>query len=69
MTTTETDEAPAPNQVAVPSGAPAPAAAEGAQPAGRPAPSAALVEGTDQFEVLRLPRSRTSPLPPAEPTE
>lgn len=29
-------------------------------------PSPALVEGTDQFEVLRLPRSRTSPLPPAE---
>ncbi|MET8259905.1 efflux RND transporter permease subunit [Micromonospora sp. NPDC005205] len=68
-TTTETDEAPAPNQVAVPSGAPAPVATEGVQPAGRPAPSAALVEGTDQFEVLRLPRSRTSPLPPAEPTE
>ncbi|MFE9916827.1 efflux RND transporter permease subunit [Micromonospora sp. NPDC005553] len=68
-TTTETDEAPAPNQVAVPSGAPAPVATEGVQPAARPAPSAALVEGTDQFEVLRLPRSRTSPLPPAEPTE
>ncbi|NJP32188.1 efflux RND transporter permease subunit [Micromonospora thermarum] len=32
----------------------------------RPAPSAALVDGTDQFEVLRLPRSRTSPLPPTE---
>ncbi|WP_433354439.1 efflux RND transporter permease subunit [Micromonospora saelicesensis] len=69
VTTTETDEVPAPNQVAVPSGTPAPVAAEGVQPAGRPAPSAALVEGTDQFEVLRLPRSRTSPLPPAEPTE
>ncbi|MEW2428129.1 efflux RND transporter permease subunit [Micromonospora sp. NPDC047644] len=68
-TTTETDEASAPNQVAVPSDAPAPVAAEGVQPAARPAPSAALVEGTDQFEVLRLPRSRTSPLPPAEPTE
>ncbi|MFG3640540.1 efflux RND transporter permease subunit [Micromonospora sp. NPDC047762] len=68
-TTTEADEAPAPNQVAVPSGAPAPVATEGVQPAARPAPSAALVEGTDQFEVLRLPRSRTSPLPPAEPTE
>ncbi|MFC4021699.1 efflux RND transporter permease subunit [Micromonospora sp. GCM10011542] len=56
------------NQIAVPAGAPA--RAEGAQaPAERPAPSAALVDGTDQFEVLRLPRSRTSPLPPAEPTE
>lgn len=32
----------------------------------RPAPSPALVDGTDQFEVLRLPRSRTSPLPPTE---
>lgn len=65
----DTDEAAAPNQVAVPSAAPVPAAAGGAQPAGRPAPSGALVEGTDQFEVLRLPRSRTSPLPPSEPTE
>ncbi|WBB66698.1 efflux RND transporter permease subunit [Micromonospora sp. WMMD812] len=37
-----------------------------AEPAARPAPSAALVDGTDQFEVLRLPRSRTSPLPPTE---
>ncbi|MGW3794549.1 efflux RND transporter permease subunit, partial [Micromonospora arida] len=36
VTTTETDEVPAPNQVAVPSGAPAPVAAEGVQPAGRP---------------------------------
>ncbi|WP_446216677.1 efflux RND transporter permease subunit [Micromonospora sp. IBHARD004] len=30
----------------------------------RPAPSAALIDGTDQFEVLRLPKSRRSPLPP-----
>ncbi|MFF0255385.1 efflux RND transporter permease subunit [Micromonospora zamorensis] len=67
--TADTDEAAAPNQVAVPSAAPVPMAAGGAQPAGRPAPSGALVEGTDQFEVLRLPRSRTSPLPPSEPTE
>ncbi|MEV1144134.1 efflux RND transporter permease subunit [Micromonospora sp. NPDC049799] len=35
-------------------------------PGPRPAPSGALVDGTDQFEVLRLPRSRTSPLPPTE---
>ncbi|MEH0844307.1 efflux RND transporter permease subunit [Micromonospora sp. CPCC 205711] len=33
---------------------------------GRPAPSAALLDGTDQFEVLRLPKSRRSPLPPTE---
>ncbi|MEU5724049.1 efflux RND transporter permease subunit [Micromonospora sp. NPDC047738] len=32
----------------------------------RPAPSAALLDGTDQFEVLRLPKSRRSPLPPAD---
>ncbi|MFR9779078.1 efflux RND transporter permease subunit [Micromonospora sp. MS34] len=37
-----------------------------AGPPARPVPSAALVDGTDQFEVLRLPRSRRSPLPPAE---
>ncbi|SCF10377.1 efflux RND transporter permease subunit [Micromonospora mirobrigensis] len=35
-------------------------------PAQRSAPSAALVDGTDQFEVLRLPRSRRSPLPPTD---
>ena len=35
-------------------------------PAPRPAPSAALIDGTDQFEVLRLPKSRRSPLPPPE---
>ena len=43
-----------------------PGAAEGRRRPGRPAPSAALVDGTDQFEVLRLPKSRTSPLPPTE---
>ncbi|PZG01237.1 efflux RND transporter permease subunit [Micromonospora deserti] len=36
------------------------------EPARRPAPSAALLDGTDQFEVLRLPKTRTSPLPPGE---
>ena len=47
-----------------------PDAGRGAQtPPARPAPSAALVDGTDQFEVLRLPKSRTSPLPPTESTE
>ncbi|MGC1213574.1 MAG: efflux RND transporter permease subunit [Micromonospora sp.] len=35
-------------------------------PSPRPAPSAALIDGTDQFEVLRLPKSRRSPLPPTE---
>ncbi|MEH1013884.1 efflux RND transporter permease subunit [Micromonospora sp. CPCC 206060] len=36
-------------------------------PAGAaPTPSAALIGGTDQFEVLRLPKSRQSPLPPQE---
>ncbi|MEU1684164.1 efflux RND transporter permease subunit [Micromonospora sp. NPDC005707] len=37
-----------------------------AEPPARPAPSAALIDGTDQFEVLRLPKSRQSPLPPTE---
>ncbi len=32
----------------------------------RPATSGALVDDTNQFEVLRLPKSRQSPLPPAE---
>jgi HAE1 family hydrophobic/amphiphilic exporter-1 len=32
-----------------------------------PAPSGALLAGTDQFEVLRLPRTRRSPLPAPEP--
>ncbi|MFK3984886.1 efflux RND transporter permease subunit [Micromonospora sp. NPDC050397] len=36
----------------------------GTEPA--PRPSGALVDGTDQFEVLRLPRTKRSPLPPAE---
>ncbi|MEO3778782.1 efflux RND transporter permease subunit [Micromonospora sp. B11E3] len=38
----------------------------GAAASARTAPSRALVDGTDQFEVLRLPRSRQSPLPPTE---
>ncbi|ASW57944.1 efflux RND transporter permease subunit [Plantactinospora sp. KBS50] len=33
----------------------------------RPAPSGALVDGTDQFEVLRLPKSRNSPTQPPNP--
>ncbi|MEU4770675.1 efflux RND transporter permease subunit [Micromonospora sp. NPDC023644] len=58
---------PAAEPVAVPAGVPSTAGAEGADaPASRPAPSGALVDGTDQFEVLRLPKSRRSPLPPTE---
>jgi HAE1 family hydrophobic/amphiphilic exporter-1 len=45
-------------------GSPVPASAGFASD--RPAPSGALIDGTDQFEVLRLPRSRRSPLPPPE---
>ncbi|MEU8051768.1 efflux RND transporter permease subunit [Micromonospora haikouensis] len=51
-----TGDGPAPADEPVPAAAPAAPA--------RPAPSAALVDGTDQFEVLRLPKSRQSPLPP-----
>ncbi|MEU4479984.1 efflux RND transporter permease subunit [Micromonospora sp. NPDC023966] len=47
-------------------GGPAEAAAPVAEPPARPVPSAALVDGTDQFEVLRLPKTRRSPLPPGE---
>jgi HAE1 family hydrophobic/amphiphilic exporter-1 len=46
-------------------GGPGSAASTGAGPG--PAPSGALLAGTDQFEVLRLPRSRRSPLPAPEP--
>ncbi|MGK5440955.1 efflux RND transporter permease subunit [Micromonospora sp. URMC 105] len=49
--------------------APVPVTAGGtrtAEPATHPAPSAALLDGTDQFEVLRLPKSRRSPLPPTD---
>ncbi|MFE9688184.1 efflux RND transporter permease subunit [Micromonospora sp. NPDC005806] len=42
------------------------AGAETAEPSARPVPSPALVDGTDQFEVLRLPKGRRSPLPPSE---
>ncbi|TDB73575.1 efflux RND transporter permease subunit [Micromonospora sp. KC723] len=47
----------------VPAGGPPADAGTESAPANR-APSAALMDGTDQFEVLRLPRSRKSPLPP-----
>ncbi|MFI2646241.1 efflux RND transporter permease subunit [Micromonospora fulviviridis] len=57
-------EPPAPVPVTV-GGAERPAGSADGPPA-RPAPSAALVDGTDQFEVLRLPKSRRSPLPPTE---
>ncbi|MFI5842894.1 efflux RND transporter permease subunit [Catenuloplanes sp. NPDC051500] len=58
----------------VPAGAPAPSSAPvdsveetpAPTPAPAPQPSGALREGTDQFEVLRLPRSQQSPLPPTE---
>jgi HAE1 family hydrophobic/amphiphilic exporter-1 len=49
-----------------PAAATAPAAPPVAAPPARPVPSAALIDGTDQFEVLRLPKSRQSPLPPTE---
>ncbi|MDG4823296.1 efflux RND transporter permease subunit [Asanoa sp. WMMD1127] len=50
----------APNQVATPAGSPLQRTSD-AEPS-RPSP--ALFEGTDQFEVLRLPRNR--PRPPSE---
>ncbi|MEU5548866.1 efflux RND transporter permease subunit [Micromonospora sp. NPDC047793] len=43
--------------------------AEERRPESRPvpaAPSGALIESTDQFEVLRLPKTRNSPFPPTE---
>ncbi|QOC90559.1 efflux RND transporter permease subunit [Micromonospora craniellae] len=43
--------------------------AEERKPESRPvpaAPSGALIESTDQFEVLRLPKSRNSPFPPTD---
>ncbi|MFE0589289.1 efflux RND transporter permease subunit [Micromonospora echinospora] len=60
----EPAEAAVPEPATVAAG-PASAAASGDDPA-RPTPSPALVDGTDQFEVLRLPKSRHSPLPPQE---
>ncbi|MDZ5444751.1 efflux RND transporter permease subunit [Micromonospora sp. 4G57] len=66
------DPAPAEVPATVGAGAGDQWAAAGAAPAERavanpPArPSAALIDGTDQFEVLRLPKSRRSPLPPSE---
>ncbi|MBU8856796.1 MULTISPECIES: efflux RND transporter permease subunit [unclassified Micromonospora] len=55
---------PDPVPVAVGGGERAEERAEVAPPPARP--SGALVDGTDQFEVLRLPKSRQSPLPPTE---
>ncbi|MBE1484818.1 efflux RND transporter permease subunit [Plantactinospora soyae] len=43
-----------------------PVGPQGGPVGGRPTPSGALIDGTDQFEVLRLPKSRRSPLPPTE---
>ncbi|GLY23104.1 efflux RND transporter permease subunit [Micromonospora sp. NBRC 101691] len=60
----EPAEAVAPEPATVAAG-PASATTSGDAPA-RPTPSPALVDGTDQFEVLRLPKSRHSPLPPQE---
>ncbi|WP_432900215.1 efflux RND transporter permease subunit [Micromonospora matsumotoense] len=57
---------PADRDAEVPAPVGAPAAEAATEPPARPTPSAALVDGTDQFEVLRLPKSRRSPLPPAE---
>ncbi|SBT50485.1 efflux RND transporter permease subunit [Micromonospora narathiwatensis] len=45
---------------------PAEVAVPPAVPSVRPTPSGALLDGTDQFEVLRLPKSRQSPLPPTD---
>ncbi|WP_431886305.1 efflux RND transporter permease subunit [Micromonospora wenchangensis] len=57
---------PAEPDAGVPAPVGAPAAEASDEPPARPTPSAALVDGTDQFEVLRLPKSRRSPLPPTE---
>lgn len=63
---------PAPEQESAPEPVPALVGADGspaeatAEPPARRAPSAALLDGTDQFEVLRLPKSRRSPLPPTD---
>ena len=59
------DGAPADGADAGPGSTEATTAAEAAPAPGRPLPSGALVDGTDQFEVLRLPRPRRSPLPPS----
>ncbi len=58
---------PAADPVPVPVGGGEERAEERAEVAPPPArPSGALIDGTDQFEVLRLPKSRRSPLPPTE---
>ncbi|MET7469832.1 efflux RND transporter permease subunit [Micromonospora sp. NPDC005686] len=56
-----------PDPVPVPAGGAEERSEERSRVAPPPArPSGALVDGTDQFEVLRLPKSRSSPLPPTE---
>ncbi|MFJ8581202.1 efflux RND transporter permease subunit [Micromonospora sp. NPDC093277] len=57
--------APALVPVTVGGGSPAEGGASADVPV-RPTPSRALIDGTDQFEVLRLPKSRQSPLPPTD---
>ncbi|SCG73761.1 efflux RND transporter permease subunit [Micromonospora humi] len=61
------EEAVAPGPVETPVPVTVGGGAGPAEPVAPPArPSGALVDGTDQFEVLRLPKSRRSPLPPTE---
>ncbi|SCE82224.1 hydrophobic/amphiphilic exporter-1, HAE1 family [Micromonospora viridifaciens] len=67
--TPEPGAPPAPDLLPVTVGggeAPAEADAPPTAPPVRPSPSGALLDATDQFEVLRLPKSRRSPLPPTD---